>query len=303
MTDDEFAELCSEHSDLSFEVTAEGNLIVLAPTYSLMGFQNQRIGRQVDTWAERDGRGIACDSSTGYLLPNSARRSPDASWTLLSRVKALPEASRNRIWHLCPDFVIEIRSATDRTRMLRAEMEEWVEDGAQLGWLIDPETAWRLRAWVRSKPKSSFFELAASMTLSETMVRFWFGGRWVSRSVYSASQQMPRGWPTEARVRRPSGWRRATAAGVSAWRLRRAPVILKMAALRPLPLMSPRARSAAVGEEEDLVQIAADHLNGLVEGVEVGQLGVGVVELLDGTGGLEFVGETGFLARHGATSI
>ena len=67
MTDDEFAELCSEHSDLSFEVTAEGDLIVMAPTYSLMGFRNQRIGRQLDIWAERDGPGIACDSSTGYL--------------------------------------------------------------------------------------------------------------------------------------------------------------------------------------------------------------------------------------------
>ena len=140
MTDEEFAELCSEHSDLSFEVTAEGDLIVMAPTYSLMGFRNQRIGRQLDTWAERDGRGIACDSSTGYLLPNSARRSPDASWTLLSRVRALPEASKAGFWHLCPDFVIEIRSATDRTRVLQAKMEEWVENGAQLGWLIDPET-------------------------------------------------------------------------------------------------------------------------------------------------------------------
>ena len=140
MTDDEFAELCSEHSDLSFEVTAEGDLIVMAPTYSLMGFRNQRIGRQLDIWAERDGRGIACDSSTGYLLPNRARRSPDASWTLLSRVRELPEESRNRFWHLCPDFVIEIRSATDRTRVLQAKMEEWVENGAQLGWLIDPET-------------------------------------------------------------------------------------------------------------------------------------------------------------------
>lgn len=140
MTDEQFAELCSEHSDLNFEVTEEGDLIVMAPTYSFMGFRNQRIGRQLDTWAERDGRGYACDSSTGYLLPNSARRSPDASWTLMSRVRALPEASRSRFWHLCPDFVIEIRSATDRTRVLTAKMEEWIANGAQLGWLIDPET-------------------------------------------------------------------------------------------------------------------------------------------------------------------
>ena len=94
----------------------------------------------MDIWAERDGRGIACDSSTGYLLPNWGRRSPDASWTQLSRFRELSEESRSRFWHLCPDFVIEIRSSTDRTRVLQAKMEEWVENGAQLGWLIDPET-------------------------------------------------------------------------------------------------------------------------------------------------------------------
>ncbi len=140
MSDEQFAELCSEHSDLNFEVTAEGDLIVMAPPYSLMGFRNSEISGQLREWARREGRGYACDSSTGYLLPNSARRSPDASWTLMSWVRALPEASRSRFWHLCPDFVIEIRSATDRTRVLTAKMEEWIANGAQLGWLIDPET-------------------------------------------------------------------------------------------------------------------------------------------------------------------
>ena len=140
MTDEEFALLCAEHSELSFEVSAEGDVIVMAPTYTLTGFRNADITRQLGEWAKRDGRGMACDSSTGYVLPNSARRSPDASWTLLRRVRSLPPESLEGFWHLCPDFVIEIRSATDRSRVLHAKMDEWIANGAQLAWLIDPGT-------------------------------------------------------------------------------------------------------------------------------------------------------------------
>ena len=139
MTDDEFAAFCAEHPDLFFEMTAEGEIIVMPPAYSLTGARNSRITGQLDAWANRDGRGIACDSSTGYVLPNGARRSPDAAWTLKTRVADLDPASRGKFWHLSPDFVIELRSSTDRSRVLRAKMNEWLANGAQLGWLIDPE--------------------------------------------------------------------------------------------------------------------------------------------------------------------
>ena len=86
-------------------------------------------------WAEQDGRGIACDRVTGYLLPNGARRSPTASWTVKSRIAA----SRQRYWHLCPDFVIELQSSTDRPPVVREKMQEWISNGPQLGWLIDPQ--------------------------------------------------------------------------------------------------------------------------------------------------------------------
>ena len=133
MTDEEFTELCAEHPDLLFEMTADGQLIVMAPTHSLNGARNQRIGRLLDVWAEEDGRGLAYDSSTGFVLPNGARRSPDASWVLDSRIKD-PEG----FFHLCPDFVIELRSKTDRLKTLKDKMQEYMENGAQLGWLIDP---------------------------------------------------------------------------------------------------------------------------------------------------------------------
>jgi Uma2 family endonuclease len=139
MTDEEFAAFCAEHPDLFFEMTAEGELIVMPPTYSCTGLQNSEIDTQLRTWAKKDGRGLAPDSSTGFVLPDGARRSPDASWTLKSRVAQLDPASRSGYWHLCPDFVIELRSSSDRPRKLRDKMQEYLANGAQLGWLIDPD--------------------------------------------------------------------------------------------------------------------------------------------------------------------
>jgi len=139
MTDGEFATFCAEHPDLFFEMTAEGEIIVMPPTYTTGGASCSRIGARLAVWAEQDGRGISCGSSAGYVLPNGARRSPDASWTLKSRVQALDRQSRDGFWHLCPDFVIELQSASDRPRLLREKMEEYMANGAQLGWLINPK--------------------------------------------------------------------------------------------------------------------------------------------------------------------
>jgi len=126
---------CQEHPDLNFEMTAEGELIVMAPTNPLTGSLNLRIGRYLDTWTEIDGRGIGYDSSTGFVLPNGARRSPDLSWVFESRV---PLGNKGFL-HLCPDFVIELKSSSDRLPKLKAKMREYMANGAQLGWLINPE--------------------------------------------------------------------------------------------------------------------------------------------------------------------
>ncbi len=139
MTDEEFAAFCAEHPDLSIEMTADGEIIIMAPTHSLTSVRSIKIARQLDEWTQRDGRGMACDSSGGIVLPNGARRSPDASWTLSSRFEQLDPASRDGFWHLCPDFVIELQSGSDRPRMLREKMREYMANGAELGWLIDPQ--------------------------------------------------------------------------------------------------------------------------------------------------------------------
>ena len=138
MTDDEFSALCAEHPDLFFEVTAAGELIVMPPTYSFTGGQNFEVARQLGAWARSDGRGFGTDSSTGFVLPNGARRSPDAAWILKSAIPPAP-ARRKRFWHLCPAFVVELRSASDRLPVLRDKMREWIANGSELAWLIDPE--------------------------------------------------------------------------------------------------------------------------------------------------------------------
>lgn len=139
MTDTQFAEFCAEHPDLFFEMTAEGELIVMPPTFSLTGMRNAEIARQLGIWAMIDRKGVATDSSTGFVLPNGARRSADAAWTEKRRIRVLGRAGIEGYLHLCPDFVIELRSDSDRLSALRAKMREWVENGASLAWMVDPQ--------------------------------------------------------------------------------------------------------------------------------------------------------------------
>ncbi len=125
MTDEEFAAFWAKHSELSFEMTASGELIVMPPAHTETGIRNIEIGMQLQIWTRSDGRGRAAEWSTGYVLPNGARRSPDASWVLKERMRGLDESSRKRFYRLCPDFVIELRSESDRLPTLRKKMREW----------------------------------------------------------------------------------------------------------------------------------------------------------------------------------
>jgi Uma2 family endonuclease len=139
MTDEEFAELCAEHPDLFFEMTAEGELLVIPPKHTLMGVRNAEILGQLGNWAERDSRGIGTDASASFVLPNGARRSAGAGWTVKSRILQLSRKSQETFWHLAPDFVIELKSNTERLPVLRDKMREWITNGSQLGWLINSD--------------------------------------------------------------------------------------------------------------------------------------------------------------------
>jgi len=139
LTDEQYAELCAEHEDLRFEMTADGVLIVEPMPYNLTAKREQKLYVQLEAWTESDGRGYASGANEEFVLPSGARRRPDAAWTLKSRVDAISPEMREGFWHLCPDFVVEIKSTTDKLPVLRAKMVEWIENGARLAWLIDPD--------------------------------------------------------------------------------------------------------------------------------------------------------------------
>ena len=138
LTDEKFLELCLDNPTLRLEITARGELIVMGPVSSETGRRNAGLNFQLYLWAKDDGTGICFDSSAGFTLPNGAKLSPDASWVRRERYEALTEDERERFAPLCPDFVVELRSKTDRLARLQAKMSEYIENGARLGWLIDP---------------------------------------------------------------------------------------------------------------------------------------------------------------------
>ncbi|NEQ18104.1 MAG: Uma2 family endonuclease, partial [Moorea sp. SIO3E2] len=133
-------EFCQVNRELRIERTSEGEIIVMPPTGGETGKRNLSIGGQLWTWVEQDGTGVGFDSSTGFKLPNGAERSPDASWVKLERWEALTPQQRQKFAPICPDFVIELRSPTDRVKDLKNKMEEYRSNGASLGWLIDPNS-------------------------------------------------------------------------------------------------------------------------------------------------------------------
>ncbi len=138
MSNHEFFELCQRNRDWRIERTSEGELIIRPPTGGRTGNLNFNLTGIFSTWVKVDETGIGFDSSTGFTLPNGAERSPDLAWVRRSRWEALTEDERLEFPPLCPDFVVEIRSSSDRLVMLQAKMQEYIDNGAQLGWLLDP---------------------------------------------------------------------------------------------------------------------------------------------------------------------
>jgi Uma2 family endonuclease len=136
--DRDFARYCKAHPDFRVELSALGELVVMAPAGADSSARNLALAGQVRTWAMACGLGIAFESSAGFRLPNGAIRSPDASWLATERWNALTASEKRGFAPVCPDFVAELRSPSDTLRDLRAKMREYCAQGARLGWLIDP---------------------------------------------------------------------------------------------------------------------------------------------------------------------
>ena len=137
LTDDQFYLLCRDNSDLRLELSAEGELIIMPPAYSETGWKEARIVRRLDAWAEEDGTGRCYGPSAGFTLPNGAKRAPDSSWISHKRWNSLKAEDREKMARICPDFVVELRSATDRLQQMKNKMAEYIQNGARLGWLLD----------------------------------------------------------------------------------------------------------------------------------------------------------------------
>ncbi len=138
MNADQFAEFAGQNPELKLELTTKGDVIMMSPTGGETGDFNGEITMQLRLWSKQNGTGKTFDSSTMFKLPNNALRSPDASWVSLQRWNQLSKKERQTFAPLCPDFVVELRSPSDRLIDLQAKLEEYLANGAQLGWIIDP---------------------------------------------------------------------------------------------------------------------------------------------------------------------
>ena len=138
LTEEQFTRLCQENPELRIELTAQQELVIMPPTGSETGRRNSTLIQRLANWAETDGTGIVFDSSTLFTLPNGAKRSPNVSWVKKERWGVLTSEQREGFAPLCPDFVVEPRSRTDRLLDLQDKMQEYINNGARLGWLIDP---------------------------------------------------------------------------------------------------------------------------------------------------------------------
>ena len=137
LTDEQFFQLCQNNRDLRFERTANGELIIMSPTGSETGRRNSGLNFQLTAWNIQNNLGVVFDSSSGLKLPDGSDISPDSAWVRRDRWDALTPEQKEKFAPICPDFVVELRSASDSLEKLRAKMKVYIKNGAKLGWLLD----------------------------------------------------------------------------------------------------------------------------------------------------------------------
>jgi Uma2 family endonuclease len=138
LSDNQFARLCALNPEMRFEYTSTGDLIIMPPTGGDTGHTNANLTTDFTIWARQEASGLVFDSSTLFILPNGAKRSPDVSWIRRHRWEALAPEDRRGFPPICPDFILELRSPSDALHTLQEKMQEYLDNGVRLGWLIDP---------------------------------------------------------------------------------------------------------------------------------------------------------------------
>ncbi len=140
MTDEQFYELCRSNPDIKFERTAKGKLVIMPPTGGETGISNSEINADFVYWNRRTELGFVFDSSTCFKLPNGGNRAPDVAWVRRDRWNTLTSEEKRKFPPIAPDFVLELLSPTDSLKDTQAKMQEYMNAGVRLGWLIDPKT-------------------------------------------------------------------------------------------------------------------------------------------------------------------
>lgn len=141
LNDEQFYQLCMKNRDLNLELNAKGELIIVPPVGGESGNNEAKLITDLEIWNRQTKLGVVFSSSTIFRLPNGAKRSPDAAWVQLSRWEALTPEEREKFPPLVPDFLIELRSKSDRLNSLQDKMQEYIDNGLRLGWLINPQDA------------------------------------------------------------------------------------------------------------------------------------------------------------------
>ena len=139
LTDEQFYQLCQDNHELQFERTNKGDLIIMSPVGGESGNREAELIIDLGIWNRQTRLGYTFSSSTIFKLPNGADRSPDAAWIRRERWEALTPDQRRKFPPIAPDFVIELRSATDDLTTMQTKMQEYLDAGVQLGWLINPQ--------------------------------------------------------------------------------------------------------------------------------------------------------------------
>ncbi len=144
VTPEQFDQLANYEQEARLELTASGELIIMSPTGGTAGKKNRRLTQQLGNWTDKNRTGEAFDSSTIFILPNGARKSPDASWIKFDRWNKLTQEQQDGFPPIVPDFVIELVSPSDlknqRYQDLQYKMQEYIDNGVKLGWLIEPKS-------------------------------------------------------------------------------------------------------------------------------------------------------------------
>lgn len=134
-----FERVCSQFENQKIEQDSEGNVYVMAPVGGESSYQNSELTMQLAHWAKQDGRGRAFESSVEFILPEGSKLSPDGAWVHRDKLATLTREQRRRFLKLVPDFVVELKSPSDRFADLQKKMQDWRRNGVELGWLIHPD--------------------------------------------------------------------------------------------------------------------------------------------------------------------